>query len=222
MGRRPRGGVRTTDGLEALDGRAHPRPRGCRWRHGSCRRGISRFGTTADQPTGGARRAPPSCRGHGLHPCLPRGRRSGGEDHPQSAEADKAPVQRPSRRMPRRSATRREDRRHRERFAGRCCGRIRQSRRGPSGRATMPTTSCPTPILELSLLGWCSRCAASNQTTPPTACGSIQRCMLPPNSYANVNAVVGKYYFNSFRPTSELVRDLQRLGELLQKGQLPL
>jgi hypothetical protein len=40
--------------------------------------------------------------------------------------------------------------------------------------------------------------------------------------YANVNAVVGKYHFNSFRPTSELVRDLQRIGELLQKGQLPL
>lgn len=40
--------------------------------------------------------------------------------------------------------------------------------------------------------------------------------------YANVNAVVGKYHFNTFRPTSELVRDLQRLGELLQKGQLPL
>ena len=40
--------------------------------------------------------------------------------------------------------------------------------------------------------------------------------------YANVNAVVGKYHFNAFRPTSELVGDLQRLGELLQKGQLPL
>ena len=40
--------------------------------------------------------------------------------------------------------------------------------------------------------------------------------------YANVNAVVGKYYFNSFRPTSELLRDLQRIGEVLQKGQLPL
>lgn len=40
--------------------------------------------------------------------------------------------------------------------------------------------------------------------------------------YANVNAVVGKYYFNSFRLTSELLRDLQRIGEVLQKGQLPL
>jgi hypothetical protein len=40
--------------------------------------------------------------------------------------------------------------------------------------------------------------------------------------YANVNAVIGKYHFNSFLPTSELVRDLARLGQLLQKGQLPL
>ncbi len=41
--------------------------------------------------------------------------------------------------------------------------------------------------------------------------------------YANVNAVMGrKYYFNRFRPTSELVDDLARIGKLLQKGQLPL
>jgi len=40
--------------------------------------------------------------------------------------------------------------------------------------------------------------------------------------YANVNAVIGKYHFNPFLPTSELVRDLARLGQLLRKGQLPL
>jgi hypothetical protein len=40
--------------------------------------------------------------------------------------------------------------------------------------------------------------------------------------YANVNTVMAKYYFQPFRPTSELVSDLARLGQLLQKSQLPL
>ena len=40
--------------------------------------------------------------------------------------------------------------------------------------------------------------------------------------YANVNAVAGKYYFQSWRPTSDLVDDLARIGKLLQKGLLPL
>jgi hypothetical protein len=34
--------------------------------------------------------------------------------------------------------------------------------------------------------------------------------------------VVGKYHFNRFLPTSQLARDLARIAELLQKGQLPL
>ncbi len=88
----------------------------------------------------------------------------------------------------------------------------------------MPTTSCPTAILELGLLGWCSRCAASDQRRrqrrlDPSGGASFLHTKA---NYANVNAVVGKYYFNSFRPTSELIRDLQRIGEVLQKGQLPL
>ncbi len=40
--------------------------------------------------------------------------------------------------------------------------------------------------------------------------------------YANVNAVMGKYWFNSLRETSALLDDLARIGQFLQKGQLPL
>ena len=40
--------------------------------------------------------------------------------------------------------------------------------------------------------------------------------------YANVNAVMAKYYWGVPRPTSELVADLNRIGQLLQSGQLPL
>ena len=40
--------------------------------------------------------------------------------------------------------------------------------------------------------------------------------------FANVNMVVGKYRFNAMLPTSRLVEDLARVGQLLQKGQLPL
>jgi len=40
--------------------------------------------------------------------------------------------------------------------------------------------------------------------------------------YANVNMVLGKYYFGAFRPTSALVHDLARIGKLLKNGQLPL
>lgn len=40
--------------------------------------------------------------------------------------------------------------------------------------------------------------------------------------YANVNMVLGKYYFGAFRPTLELVHDLARIGKLLNNGQLPL
>ena len=40
--------------------------------------------------------------------------------------------------------------------------------------------------------------------------------------YANVDAVMAKYYWGIPRPTSELVRDLGRIGQLLQRGQLPL
>ncbi|CAN5218726.1 hypothetical protein BH20ACT16_BH20ACT16_04730 [soil metagenome] len=40
--------------------------------------------------------------------------------------------------------------------------------------------------------------------------------------YANVNAVTGKYHFNAFVPQAQLVDDLARIGQLLQKGQLPL
>jgi hypothetical protein len=40
--------------------------------------------------------------------------------------------------------------------------------------------------------------------------------------YANVNIVVGKYNFNALLPTSQLVGDLARIGQLLEKGQLPL
>lgn len=40
--------------------------------------------------------------------------------------------------------------------------------------------------------------------------------------YANVNAVMAKYYWDVPRPTSELVADLNRIGQLLQRGQLPL
>ena len=40
--------------------------------------------------------------------------------------------------------------------------------------------------------------------------------------YANVNAVMAKHYFAAWRPTSELVNDLKRIGQLLERGQLPL
>lgn len=40
--------------------------------------------------------------------------------------------------------------------------------------------------------------------------------------YANVNAVMGNYWFNHLRETSELVNDLTRIGRLLQRRQLPL
>jgi len=40
--------------------------------------------------------------------------------------------------------------------------------------------------------------------------------------YANVTVVMAKYYFGAWRPTSELVNDLARIGQLLEKGQLPL
>jgi hypothetical protein len=40
--------------------------------------------------------------------------------------------------------------------------------------------------------------------------------------YANVNAVTAKYFFNPSRPTSGLIDDLARIGQYLQKGQLPL
>lgn len=57
------------------------------------------------------------------------------------------------------------------------------------------------------------------------ACGFIAECMRrsTPNAYyANVNALMAKYYFGAWRPTSELVGDLARIGQLLRKGQLPL
>ncbi len=40
--------------------------------------------------------------------------------------------------------------------------------------------------------------------------------------YSNVNTVLMKYYWGVPRPTSELIKDLDRIGRLLQKGQLPL
>jgi hypothetical protein len=40
--------------------------------------------------------------------------------------------------------------------------------------------------------------------------------------YANVNAVMAKYYFNPTLSNARLVDDLARIGRLLQKGQLPL
>lgn len=40
--------------------------------------------------------------------------------------------------------------------------------------------------------------------------------------YANVNTVVAKYYFNPMLSNAQLVRDLERIGRLLKKDQLPL
>ena len=40
--------------------------------------------------------------------------------------------------------------------------------------------------------------------------------------YANVNTVMAKYYFNPMLSNAQLVRDLERIGRLLKKGQLPL
>lgn len=40
--------------------------------------------------------------------------------------------------------------------------------------------------------------------------------------YADVNAVMAKYCFGMPRPTSELVNDLARIGQLLQREQFPL
>jgi HNH/ENDO VII superfamily nuclease len=51
---------------------------------------------------------------------------------------------------------------------------------------------------------------------------SVHESMHTNAYYANVNMVVGKYHFNPMLPTAQLVRDLARVGQLLQKGQLPL
>jgi hypothetical protein len=85
--------------------------------------------------------------------------------------------------------------------------------------ASTPITSWRSQIHVLRSSGRCWICAAS---TPNSAANGVwlHRTLHAPihtnASYANVNAVMAKHYFGAWRPTSELVNDLARIGQLLE------